>query len=450
MKGLCTFINIFEIGTKTKGPTPILMDIKLVVELKKIFNWQVIKVRMEFKFAWNNRIYKRKKDLIKVTIILYNSYQVTILYFCLTMKLKVKDITAMLEVVAPLESQESYDNSGLIVGNHDMEVTEVLLSLDCIEETVEEAIQMGANLIIAHHPIVFSGLKQLNGKNYVERTVIKAIKNDIAIYAIHTNLDNYKLGVNYEIAQRLGISNPKILAPKKNILKKLVVFCPESHSNKVSQAIFEAGGGNIGEYSECNFESTGNGAFLAGENANPTSGTIGNLEKAEEKRIEILITVHKESQIISAMKAAHPYEEVAHDIYPISNVNQDEGSGMIGELNKPMETEAFLSHIKAVFNCGIIRHTEIIKTQIKTVAFCGGAGSFLLDNAKNQKADIYITGDFKYHEFFDAEKSIIIADIGHFESEQYTPHLILALLKKKFINFAFHLSKVNTNPINYF
>ncbi|HLW30110.1 MAG TPA: Nif3-like dinuclear metal center hexameric protein [Brumimicrobium sp.] len=366
------------------------------------------------------------------------------------MELKVKDITTFLEGLAPLGSQESYDNSGLIVGSHDMEVTRVLLSLDCIEDTVEEAIKIGANFIIAHHPIVFSGLKQLNGKNYVERTVIKAIKNDIAIYAIHTNLDNYKLGVNYEIAQRIGISNPRILAPKKNALKKLIFFCPESHSEKVVKAIFKAGGGNIGEYADCSFESYGKGTFLPGENSNPSQGKIGKREKVEEKRIEILIPIHKENQILKAMKATHPYEEVAHDIYPITNKNQDEGSGMIGELDKPIETKAFLKHLKTTFNCGVIRHTELVKKEISTVAFCGGAGSFLLNHAKNQQADIYITGDFKYHEFFDAERAIIIADIGHFESEQYTPHLILAILKKNFINFAFHLSKVNTNPINYF
>ncbi|PWH86480.1 Nif3-like dinuclear metal center hexameric protein [Brumimicrobium oceani] len=366
------------------------------------------------------------------------------------MELKVNNITDYLEGFAPLSSQESYDNSGLIVGNREMKVTEVLLSLDCIEETVEEAIKIGANLIIAHHPIVFGGLKQLNGKNYVERTVIKAIKNDIAIYAIHTNLDNYKFGVNYEIAKRIGIDNPRVLAPKKNVLKKLVFFCPENEAEKVTRAIFEAGGGNIGEYAECSFSSDGEGTFLPNEKANPTLGTKGKQEKAKEKRVEVLISAHKERQIVNAMISAHPYEEVAHEIYPISNVNQDEGSGMIGKLEKPMEVKAFLKHIKTAFNCGTIQHTELVKQEIETVAFCGGSGSFLLGNAKSQKADIYITGDFKYHEFFDAEKEIIIADIGHFESEQYTPDLILALLKKNFINFAFHLSKVNTNPINYF
>lgn len=366
------------------------------------------------------------------------------------MEYKVHHFTDFLEHLAPLGSQESYDNSGLIVGNPMMDVKGVLLSLDCIEQTVDEAIELGANLIIAHHPIIFKGLKQLNGKNYVERTVIKAIKNDIAIYAIHTNLDNYKLGVNYEIAQRIGIKKPKILAPAQNVLKKLVFFCPIDEAEKVSQAIYNAGGGTIGEYKNCNFKTTGVGSFTPGELANPSKGKINQPEEVEEYRIEILIPSHKEQQIIAAMKEAHSYEEVAYEIYPIHNQNQDEGAGMVGELNQAMPVEKFLLHLKSVFNCKIIRHTELVKNEIKKVAFCGGSGSFLLNKAKHSGADIYISGDFKYHEFFDADKQIIIADIGHFESEQYTPHLILALLKKNFLNFAIHLSKVNTNPINYF
>ena len=366
------------------------------------------------------------------------------------MEYKVKDFTQFLEDLAPLSSQEEYDNSGLIVGSPDLKVNGVLLSLDCTEDVVDEAIKLGSNLIISHHPIVFKGLKKINGKNYVERTIIKAIKNDIAIYAAHTNLDNFKYGVNYEIAQRIGIQNPRILIPTLNTLKKLVFFCPENDAEKVSQAIFKAGGGNIGEYKNCSFEMDGSGRFTPGEKANPSEGTIGKAEKVNEKRIEILIPVHKERQIIQAMKSAHPYEEVAHEIYPITNFNQDEGAGMIGELESPMVTIDFLKQLKERFNCGVIRHTKLIKKEVKTIAFCGGAGSFLLNDAKCQKADIYITGDFKYHEFFDAEDQIIIADIGHFESEQYTPYLILGELKNIFINFAIHLSKVNTNPINYF
>ncbi len=362
----------------------------------------------------------------------------------------IKDITNYLEKFAPISSQESYDNSGLVVGNPNGQVNGVLLSLDCTEEIVDEAIEKGVNLIIAHHPIVFKGLKKLNGKNYVERTVIKAIKNDIAIYAIHTNLDNYRFGVNREIGNRLGLKNLSILSPVHNKLKKLVVFCPKENTKEVSQALFEAGAGNIGDYDECSFETAGIGGFRPNENSKPAIGEHGKREKVEEHKIEVIVSAHRLSQVLSAMNKVHPYEEVAHDIIPLENQNQYEGAGMIGELENPKETEAFLNDVKKEFNCKVIRHTPLIKKEIKTVAFCGGAGSFLLSSAKGKKADIYITGDFKYHEFFDAENDIIIADIGHYESEQFTPNLLLGILKKNFINFAFHLSKVNTNPINYF
>lgn len=364
--------------------------------------------------------------------------------------LTVKDITAYLEQLAPLSSQESYDNSGLIVGDPSMSVKGALLSLDCTEEVVEEAFEVGANMIIAHHPIVFKGLKKLNGKNYVERTVIKAIKNDIAIYAIHTNLDNYRFGVNAEIGERLGLKNLQILSPATNSLKKLIVFCPEENKFEVSQALFNAGAGNIGDYDECSFETAGQGAFRPNENTNPAIGEQGKREKVDEHKIEVIVSSHQLGKVVAAMNEAHPYEEVAHDIIPLDNQNQYEGAGMIGELAQPVKTMQYLQQIKEAFACGTIRHTKQIAEEIKTVAFCGGAGSFLLKAAKSKKADIYITGDFKYHEFFDAEDDIMIADIGHYESEQFTPNLLLGILKKNFINFAFHLSKVNTNPINYF
>lgn len=366
------------------------------------------------------------------------------------MELKVKDISGFLEQLAPLSSQESYDNCGLITGSHGQDVTGVLLSLDCTEEVVDEAISKGVNMIVAHHPIVFKGLKKLNGKNYVERTIIKAIKNDIAIYAIHTNLDNYRFGVNHEIASRIGLINTKILAPKGDVLKKLIVFCPTENVSQLSKALFDAGAGHIGDYAECSFESEGKGGFLPGENTNPTLGKVGSREVVEETKLEVIISSHQEGRILKAMHLAHPYEEVAYDLIPLSNKNHFEGAGMIGELEKSMEVDQFLSHLKSTFDCGVIRHTKKHLKEIKKVAFCGGAGSFLLNHAKAQGADIYITGDFKYHEFFDAEEKIIIADIGHYESEQFTPNLIHDVMKKKFINFALHLSEVNTNPINYF
>ena len=362
----------------------------------------------------------------------------------------IKEITNYLESLAPLSSQESYDNCGLIVGDETKDCTGVLVSLDCIETTVEEAISKGANLIIAHHPIVFSGLKKLNGKNYIERTVIKAIKNDIAIYALHTNYDNYLNGVNAEIADRIGIPNPKVLKPKKDVLSKIVVFVPKDHKENVVEAMFKAGAGEIGNYSNVGFSIEGVGTFLPMEKATPFKGEKNQLSTENEIRFEVLVSNHKLNEVLSAMIKAHPYEEVAHEVYSIQNSNQNEGAGMIGLLDAPVETTAFLAMIKDKFNCGVIKHTEISKKQISKVAFCGGAGSFLMESAKRQGADIFITGDYKYHEFFDAENQIIIADIGHFESEQYTSDRLAYVLKKKFRNFAVHLTEVNTNPINYF
>lgn len=362
----------------------------------------------------------------------------------------VKDITSYLESIAPLSSQESYDNSGLICGNPQTKVTNALISLDCIEEVVDEAIEKNCNLIISHHPIVFKGLKSFTGKNYVERTIIKAIKNDIAIYAIHTNLDNYLKGVNDKIAQLLNIKNPRILAPSNKTLNKLSVYVPLTHKNIVMDALFNAGAGHIGNYSECSFTQEGEGSFKGNQNTNPFVGNIDERHYEKEVKIEVMLSAHKKSQIISAMLKSHPYEEVAYDIYPLLNTNHYEGAGMIGEVPNKIDTIQFLQQLKETFKCGIIKHTTISTSKIKTVAWCGGAGSFLLKQAKQQKADIFITGDFKYHEFFDAENQIIIADIGHFESEQYTIDLIAELLSKNFINFAPCLTEINTNPVKYF
>ena len=362
----------------------------------------------------------------------------------------IKEITNYLETIAPISSQESYDNCGLIVGDETNECSGVLVSLDCIEKTVQEAIAKGVNLIIAHHPIVFKGLKKINGKNYIERTVVKAIKNDIAIYALHTNYDNYLNGVNAEIADRIGVSNPRVLEPKKDVLSKIVVFVPLDHKENVAEAMFKAGAGEIGNYSNVGFSIEGVGTFLPMEKATPFKGEKNELSIENEIRFEVLVSNHKLSNVISALLQTHPYEEVAYEVYDIRNNNQNEGSGMIGMLDTPMETMAFLQMIKERFNCGVIKHTEIIKKEISKVAFCGGAGSFLMKSAMHQGADIFITGDYKYHEFFDAENKIIIADIGHFESEQYTSDRLACVLMKKFRNFAVHLTEVNTNPINYF
>ncbi len=364
--------------------------------------------------------------------------------------MKLTEITNYLESVAPLHYQESYDNAGLLVGDANREIDAALITLDCTEEVVEEAIENNCNLIIAHHPIIFSGLKKITGQNYVERTIIKAIKNDIAIYAIHTNLDNIKTGVSAKIAEILGVEDCRILSLKKDLLKQLAVYCPVSETEKVKEALFQAGAGDIGNYDECSFSAKGEGTFRANEGSDPHIGNIGERHTEKEEKIEVIFPRDKENTIISALKQAHPYEQVAYQIYTLDNIYENVGAGIVGELAQKMDTNRFLEMLKTKMQTDCIRHTKLVNNQVKRVAICGGSGSFLLSNAICEKADILITADFKYHEFFDGENDIIIADIGHFESEQFTKDLIYDLLSKKFSKFAVRLSKVNTNPINYF
>ena len=363
--------------------------------------------------------------------------------------MRLLELTSCLEEIAPLNYQEDYDNSGLIVGDFNMEITAALVALDCIEAVVDEAIAEGCNLIITHHPIVFKGLKKLNASSYIERVVMKAIKNDIALYAIHTNLDSVKHGVNAKICERLGLTGTKILRPKGNLLKKLVTFCPVKQAEQLRQALFYAGAGNIGNYSEASFNISGMGTFKGNEQSNPVVGERGMQEQVEELRIEIIFTGQQERKILLALFENHPYEEVAYDIYQLENLNQEVGAGMLGWLEEPMDAKDFLEMVKYQMQAKVIRHTSILPKKIRKVAVCGGAGSFLLKDALTAGADAFITADFKYHEFFDAEQKLIIADIGHFETEHFTSDLLVEIIRKKFANFAIRLTKQNTNPINY-
>lgn len=361
----------------------------------------------------------------------------------------IKQVIQYLEQLAPPVYQESYDNCGLLTGSTDWELTKILVTLDCTEAVVDEAIARGCNLIVSHHPIIFGGLKKLNGKNYVERTVIKAIKNDIAIYAIHTNLDNVQHGVNAKICEKLGLINTKILVPKTGTLKKLSVFVPQTHLQVVQEALFNAGAGNIGNYSECSFYSTGMGTFKGNEKSNAFVGEVGKQHQEPEYKLEVLVDDARLNNVISAMLKAHPYEEVAYDVYAILNTNTTIGSGIVGELPQELSAEAFLKHLKSTMNLNVIRFTPY-SNKVKKVAVCGGSGSFLLKNAIGAQADAYVTGDFKYHEFFDAENRLMIADIGHYESEIFTINLLADEILKKFPTFAVILSEINTNPINYY
>ena len=361
-----------------------------------------------------------------------------------------KDITNFLESFAPLSLQESYDNAGLITGDLSSEIKSVLVTLDVTEKVIEEAIQKKAQLVVAHHPIVFSGLKKFTGKNYVERTIIKAIKNDIAIYAAHTNLDSVEIGVNQKICEKLGLQNCRILQPASGQLKKLVTFIPRENLDPVRQAVFGAGAGNIGNYDSCGFTTKGLGTFRGNETTNPFVGVKGEFHTEKEVRFETIFPGFLQGKIIDALLKSHPYEEVAYDIYSLDNQFSKAGMGMIGTLPHPVSEIDFLQQLKTTFNTGVIKHTALKGNQVNTIAVCGGAGSFLLNAAIAAKADIFVSADFKYHQFFDAENQIVIADIGHFESEQYTKELFYELLMKNFPKFAVHLSEVNTNPVLYF
>lgn len=364
--------------------------------------------------------------------------------------MQISEIVSFLESLAHPSLQESYDNAGLITGQPNQECKGIICSLDATEDVVKEAIEKKCNLIVAHHPIIFGGLKKINGKNYVERTIIAAIKNDIAIYAIHTNLDNVLEGVNGKMASLLGLQHTTILAPKDSALKKLFTFAPLDKAEQVRNAIFEAGGGHISNYSECSFNTEGTGTFRAGAGADPYIGEIGVRHHEKEQRIEVIFPSFLENKIITAMKTAHPYEEVAYDVVPLSNHHPGIGSGIIGELPMPLEEKNFLSRLKSVFSLSLIRHTSFTGKRISKVAICGGAGSFLISKALGANADAYVTADMKYHEFFDANGRMLIADIGHYESEQFTTDLLAERLEQKFPTFAVLKTGVKTNPVQYF
>jgi dinuclear metal center YbgI/SA1388 family protein len=360
---------------------------------------------------------------------------------------KIKEVCQFLEQWAPLGYQEDYDNAGLLIGDESTEITGILISLDITEAIVEEAINKGANMIVAHHPIIFKGLKKITGANYVERTVLKAIKNNIALYASHTNLDHVNTGVNFHFANKLGLENIEILVPKANSILKLTVFTPVENTIALQTALANAGAGHIGNYDSCSFSSTGEGSYRPLPGAQPTIGSINTIEKVAESKLEVIFPEPLKNKILAAMYEASIYEEVAYYLERLLNYNQTVGAGAIGYLPKAMSETDFLNHVKKSMSLEMIKYTPFPTKPIHKVAICGGAGSFLLAKAKSAGADAFITADYKYHEFFDAEGQILIADIGHYESEVATKELFHFQLSKKFSNFAILLSEISTNPV---
>ena len=363
--------------------------------------------------------------------------------------MKIKQILILLEEMAPLAYAEDFDNVGLLVGDQESDATGVLVCHDALESVIEEAITKKCNLVVCFHPILFSGLKKITGKNYVERSILKAIKNDIAIYAIHTALDNHKNGVNKIFCDALGLKKTKVLVPKQNFIQKLVTYTIPENVEQVRNALFDAGAGKIGNYEDCSFNSQGIGTYMGNENSNPEIGERFEFVEAPEIKIEVTFEKHLQNKILKTLFANHVYEEVAYEIYNLQNTHQNIGLGMIGELENPMSETEFLTFVKNKMQCGGIRHSALLGKSVSKVAVLGGSGSFAIKNAIQAGATMFLTADLKYHNFYEAENQIVLADIGHFESERYTKNYIVDFLKEKITNFAIVLSEENTNPVKY-
>jgi len=363
--------------------------------------------------------------------------------------MKIKEIISILETMSPLAYAEDFDNVGLLVGNPETNSIGILVCHDALENVIDEAIAKKCNMVVSFHPIIFSGLKSITGKNYVERSIIKAIKNDIAIYAVHTALDNHMDGVNKIFCDALGLTNTKILIPKENFIRKLVTYTVPENAEKVRNAMFEAGAGTIGNYDHCSFNSTGFSTYKGNEDSNPVIGSKGELTIGDEVRIEVTYKSHQESDILTALFNTHIYEEVAYEIYSLNNVHQNIGLGMTGEFETPMAEKDFLNFVKEKMQSGSVRHSEYTGKHIKKVAVLGGSGSFAIKNAVQAGADAFLTADLKYHDFYQAERKLLLADIGHYESERFTKNYIVDFLRKKILNFAIILSEENTNPVKY-
>ena len=364
--------------------------------------------------------------------------------------MNISSILEQLEILAPLSYQEPYDNAGLLTGHPDMECTGILVSLDLTEAVIAEAKAQRINLIISHHPVIFSGIKKLNGKNLVERCVIAAIRADIALYAIHTNLDNMLTGVNARIADKIGLVNRRPLVPRAANLFKLVTFVPVAYAEAVRQALFAAGAGTIGDYTGVSFNSPGTGTFLPGAGTRPFAGEPGLPREEPEIRLELILEKHREATVVKALLSAHPYEEVAYDLIALQNTDPRAGADLIGELREPLTEPALLETLKTAFGCAVIRHSPFTGRPVQRVAVCGGSGSALISNALEAKMDVFITADIRYHAFFEGEGRLLIADIGHYESEQFTVDLLYDRLVEKFRNFAILKTGVGTNPVNYY
>lgn len=363
--------------------------------------------------------------------------------------MKIKEIVSHFESIAPTSLQEKYDNSGLQVGSAEQDIERALICVDCTEDVVNEAVEKNCGLIISHHPLIFDGLKRLTGSDHVQRTILKAIKNDIALYAIHTNLDNVIEGVNGRLADVLGIKAERVIRPMTDRLLKLCVHVPVANFEKVRNALFAAGAGVIGDYSECSFSVKGQGTFKPEEGAEPSTGQIGERESVEELRLEVILFKWRKRQVLAAMNAAHEYEEVAYELVELGNEHLGLGSGLLGSLPEPISEDAFIDLVKSKLMVPFVRHSAKLGTSVQRIAICGGSGSFLLEDAIALGADAFVTADLKYHQFQEPDNQLLMIDAGHYETERSTMQLLRDLMVEKFPKFAIHLTETVSNPIHY-
>jgi dinuclear metal center YbgI/SA1388 family protein len=362
----------------------------------------------------------------------------------------IKEILTEIERLAPLPLQEGFDNAGVQVGDVNREVTGALLCLDVTEKVVHEAVEKGCNLIISHHPLAFKPFKSLTGNTYIERCLIKSCKYDLVIYSAHTNLDNAVGGVNYRLAEIIGLRKVRILSPQKQALLKIVTFVPEAHAETVRNALFEAGAGHTGNYDSCSFNLPGDGTFRAGENCHPYCGEAGKLHHEKEIRIETILPAFRKSNVLRALLSVHPYEEPAFDIYPLENVRHTAGSGIVGELPESEDAHEFLARIKKLFQADCVKHSGGWTGQfVRKIAVCGGSGAFLIPEAMAAGAEVFVTGEAKYNDFYDVENKLLLAVIGHYETEICTKDIFFDVISKKSATFAVHISNTDSNPVKY-
>jgi dinuclear metal center YbgI/SA1388 family protein len=364
--------------------------------------------------------------------------------------MKLRDLCSYLDSAVPLSFQEDYDNSGLQVGSPEREITSAMVTLDVTEEVIEETIALKCDVLISHHPLIFNGIKSLTGKSYTERTLYMAIKHDIAIYSSHTNLDVISNGVSWKIAEKIGLNDIRVLSPLENRLLKLVTYIPESHLEEVRNAVFEAGAGVIGNYDKCGFSASGTGSFRGNEKTNPFTGEKGKIHFEKEIRFETILFSHLREKVLEALLKVHPYEEVAYDLYALENKYTGAGLGCVGTLHDAISEDDFLKYISSTFDAKGIRYSKPAGKPVEKVAICGGSGAALLDFAIKSGANVFLTADIKYHDFFRTDKKILLVDIGHYESEKFSGEILKDLIIKKFPKFAVRFSEANTNPINYF